>query len=274
MMEAAALADVVKYWDAHPVHSVEFDQGADLKAYCEAIDRMRWSDNERWARRFYDFPLPEGARVLDAGCGIGVCARYYARKRYRVYAVDISPRAVDITRRSFELLGLEGEVQVGNVEQLPYPDQFFDAVVSNGVIHHTPQTEQAVGEFYRVLKPAGFASCCIYYRNVLLRPPGWEITKRVLPLALKKRSGREAILSVETPEELVRSYDGNGTPIAKLYSADEARELFHRFEITAMAPHYFPARFLRGVRPGGLVHRLLDAWCGTLMYVLVAKPAV
>lgn len=273
-MRAKTVEDVRRYWGEHPVHSIEFRQQADLRAYCEMIDQLRWSDNERWAQRFYEFQLPKGSKVLDAGCGIGVCARYYARNGYDVHAIDIAPRAVEITKRSFELFGLEGTIVVGDVERLPYPDDCFDGLVSNGVIHHTPNTEQAVEEFYRVLKPGGVASCCIYYRNVLLRPPLWMLVKRLLPLVVKKQEGREQIVSAKTPEELVRLYDGNDTPIAKLYSADEARRLFHRFEIMAMAPHYFPARFLRGVRPGRLVHRMLDAWCGTLMYVLLAKPTV
>lgn len=266
------LADVVTYWNDHPVHSVEFGPQSNLRDYCDRIDQLRWSDNERWALPLYEFGLPPGSKILDAGCGIGVCSRYYARKGYEVHAIDITPRAVEITQRSFDLYGLQGQVRLGNVEELPYPDRSFDGLVSNGVIHHTPDTEKAVAEFYRVLKPGGIALCCVYYRNLLLRPPLWAVTKRLLPLALKKRQGRERMLSVATPEELVRTYDGDGTPIAKLYSKREAQELFRRFRIKAAAPHYFPVRFLRGFRTGGWIHRLLDRSCGTLLYLLLEKP--
>ena len=263
---------VVSYWNEHPVHSVEFASGSDPKDYFDKIDRLRWSDNERWALRFYDLQLPEGSKVLDAGCGIGVCSRYYAKKGYDVHAIDITPTAVETTRKSFELFGLQGTVTIGNVENIPYPNDFFHGLVSNGVIHHTPNTEKSVDEFYRVLKPGGLASCCVYYRNALLRPPLWTLTKRLLPLLLKKKAGREGMLSVRTPEELARAYDGNGTPIAKLYSMAAAKQLFHQFHLQAVATHYFPARFLRGFRPGGRVHRILDRHCGLLLYFLLKKP--
>lgn len=271
-MSPNELEAVAKYWGDHPVHSVEFHPGSNLREYCDQIDRLRWSDNERWAQKFYDLQLPEGSTVLDAGCGIGVCSRYYARRGYKVYAIDIAPSAVEITRKSFELFGLKGRVTVGNVESIPYPDNSFDGLVSNGVIHHTPNTEKAVDEFYRVLKPGGLALCCVYYRNILLRPPLWMLTKRLLPLLLRKKTGREGMLSVGIPEELVRIYDGDGTPIAKLYSKAAAKQLFHRFHVRAMAPHYFPARFLRGFKPGGWTHRMLDSTCGTLIYLLLEKP--
>ena len=268
----AKLEEVARYWDEHPVHSVEFQPGGDLRGYFEKIDALRWSDNERWAQDLYDFGLPPGSRLLDAGCGIGVCSRYYARKGYRVHALDITPRAVEMTRKSFELFGLEGQVERGNVEALPYPDRSFDALVSNGVIHHTPGTEKAVEEFYRVLKPGGAALCCVYYRNILLRPPLWGLTRRLLPRLLKKEQGRQGMLSVRTPEELVRAYDGDGTPIAKLYDMRSGRALFRRFRIRAAVPHYFPSRFLRGFKVGGLAHRLLDRHCGVLIYFLLEKP--
>jgi len=262
----------VQYWNEHPVHSVEFYQKSDLKEYCNTIDQLRWSDNERWAKQFYDFQLPEGSTVLEAGCGIGVCSRYYARQGYRVYAIDISSKAVEITKKSFRIFGLEGEIKLGNVENIPYPDNYFDCLVSNGVIHHTPNTEKAVEEFYRVLKRGGVAQCCIYYRNVLLRPPLWMLTRRLLPVLLKRRQGREAMFSITTPEELVRTYDGNETPIAKLYSKEKAKQLFHCFSIKACAPHYFPARFLHGFMVGGVFHQMLDRYCGTLLYLLLEKP--
>jgi len=41
------IRDVIEYWNANPVHSVEFRQTGDIKKYFEDIDNLRWSDNER-----------------------------------------------------------------------------------------------------------------------------------------------------------------------------------------------------------------------------------
>ncbi len=78
-----------------------------------------------------------------------------------MYAIDISDSAVKMTQKSIGLFGLSGNIRSGSVESIPYDDNSFDYVISNGVIHQTPGTERAVEEFYRVLKPGGVASVCI-----------------------------------------------------------------------------------------------------------------
>lgn len=267
------LDNVIEYWNKNPVHSVEFSLGTDLKVYFDTIDQLRWSDNERWAEpTFYNFPGDDRKRLLDAGCGIGVFSRYYARKQFQVYAVDISSKAVELTKRSFEMYGLKGNIQVGNVEALPYENNYFDYLVSNGVIHHTPHSEQAVSEFYRVLKPGGLASVCVYYKNILLRPPIWNLVRSMLPIFVKEKNGREAVFSVKSPEDLAGVYDGNGTPIAKLYTKAQCNKMFKDFICLAAEPHYFPARFLRFVKSGGFIHRMLDRYVGVLIYYLLRKP--
>lgn len=268
------IADVIKYWDQNPVHSVEFERGVDLKKYIDEIDSLRWSDNERWARKnFYEFGEGTGKRLLDAGCGIGVLSRFYAKKGYAVHSIDISQEAVRIARESFRILGLRGEILVGSVEELPYRDNYFDFIVSNGVIHHTPGTEKAVEEFCRVLKPGGIASVCVYYRNMLLRRPIFNVMLFCLKILLKKKDGRNDLLVAQTPEEFVRAYDGNNTPIAKIYTRREADRLFSKFEILKVECHYFPIRFLRLFKTGGVIHQFLDKKFGVLIYYLLRKPS-
>jgi SAM-dependent methyltransferase len=266
------LGDVIRYWQEHPVHSVEFPVGGDLTTYLDRVDALRWSDNERWARQtFYDLAGGAGTRILDGGCGIGVFTRFYARKGFDVHAVDITSKAVSMTQKSLELYSLRAKVQVASVEELPFPENYFDYIVSNGVIHHTPNSEKAVEEFYRVLKPGGLASVCVYYKNALLRWPIWPIVRMALPLLLIKRSGRDGMFKVRTPEDFVRTYDGNDTPIARVYSKREGDRLFSRFRILKREPHYFPVRFLRFLPEGGFVHRILDRSCGCLLYYLLEK---
>lgn len=259
MIEEKTIEDVREYWEENPVHSVEFCLDSDLARYCEYIDNLRWSDNERWAREtFYELKGGKDTRILDAGCGIGGFSRFYARKGFNVSAIDITQKAVEITQKSLELYGLYGDIKRGSVEDIPYPDNYFDYIVSNGVIHHTPNTERAVKEFYRVLKPGGVASVCIYYKNILLRQPVWALIKLLIPLLLKKKEGRQKMPTARTPEDFVCMYDGNDTPIAKVYSRKQADELFRSFRIVAVEPHYFPIRFLRLFKTGGIIHEFLD----------------
>lgn len=134
---------------------------------------------------------------------LGYLQGFTQRKVFEVHAIDITQSGIEITKKSLEVFGLNARCCLGNVENIPYPDNYFDYIVSDGVIHHTPNTEKSVKEFYRVLKPGGIASICVYYKNMLLRQPFWTFVKILLPHFLKKVKGREMLLSVSTPEEFV-----------------------------------------------------------------------
>ncbi len=89
-------------------------------------------------------------RVLEAGCGMGEFAARLARELdSEVTAVDLSPRMVELTRQH----GVD--VQLGDVQQLPFADDEFDCVVANWVLYHVPDLDRALREIVRVLEPGG-----------------------------------------------------------------------------------------------------------------------
>lgn len=268
-----SINDVLIYWSKCPIHSLEFSGEPNSKDYFDSIDHLRWSENELWAKTdFYDLPGDTDTRLLDAGCGIGVFTRFYARRGFQVTALDLTDVAVQITRKSLELNHLKAQVLQGSVEALPFDNNSFDYIVSNGVIHHTSETEQAIKEFYRVLKPGGKASVAIYHRNWLLRNPFWPIVRLMIPFLIKSLPGREKMFKAKTPEQFVNVYDGNDTPIVKMYTKKDAVNLFNLFTVLKLEQHYFPVRFIRGIKRGEWLHYLLDHYCGCLLYALLEKP--
>ena len=268
-----SIDDVSDYWNKHPLHSLEFSGDRNSKQYFDLIDQQRWSENELWAKAtFYDLPGDAGTKLLDAGCGVGVFTRFYAYRGFQVTALDLTEAAVQLTKKSLALNDLKAEVQQGSVENLPFDENFFDYIVSNGVIHHTPDTEKAIKEFHRVLKPGGKASVAIYHKNWLVRYPFWPITRSMVPRFLKPMPGREKILDVKSPDQFVKIYDGNDTPIAKAYAKGDAHALFSSFTVLKMESHYFPVRFISGIKKVGLLHYLLDRFCGCMLYALLEKP--
>src|SRR5947207_3392306 len=88
----------------------------------------------------------KGLDVLDVGCGQGIDLAGYAMAGGRPTGVDLTPRHVELARAHPAAMGLEGEVVVGDAEALPFVDESFDRVSSNGVLHHTPDMPAALRE--------------------------------------------------------------------------------------------------------------------------------
>lgn len=97
-----------------------------------------------------------GELVLDVGTGTGVVAVTAARAGARVSALDLTPELLVEARENGRLAGYPAVAwQEGDAEKLPYPDGFFDVVVSQFGHMFAPRAEIALGEMRRVLKPTG-----------------------------------------------------------------------------------------------------------------------
>ena len=95
------------------------------------------------------------ARTSSSSCAAGAEAT----------GVDLTEAAVEAVRERLALEGLEAELRVADAESLPFGDGEFDLVYSWGVIHHTPDTERALAEVRRVLRPGGEARIMLYSRR-------------------------------------------------------------------------------------------------------------
>ncbi|NLT54410.1 MAG: class I SAM-dependent methyltransferase [Actinomycetales bacterium] len=100
---------------------------------------------------------PTGGRVLDVGTGPGWLPVEIARRRpdLRVTGVDVAPDMVALA--GGHAAGLNGRVEavLGDVVELPFPDDRFDLVVSTLSMHHWPDVDHALPELGRVLRPGG-----------------------------------------------------------------------------------------------------------------------
>jgi SAM-dependent methyltransferase len=104
-------------------------------------------------------PIHPGDAVLDIGCGAGLDTLLAARMvgpAGRVAGVDVTQAMIDKAWGNLALLGLQNVVfQLAEAESLPFPDNGFDAVISNGVFNLTLDKEKSLQEAHRVLKPGG-----------------------------------------------------------------------------------------------------------------------
>ncbi len=99
----------------------------------------------------------EGKRILDLGCGAGEAAVYFASQGADCFAFDLSPGMVEVAQALAQKHNVQVKFAVAEAGRLPYPDQFFDLVFGNGVLHHVDFLVCAK-EARRVLKPSGKAA--------------------------------------------------------------------------------------------------------------------
>ena len=101
-------------------------------------------------------PLPEGAAVLDVGCGTGILAEQLLESTTaQVRGVDLSPGMVQCAEERCGRFGERARFVVGDSEHLPFPNAAFDVVTCCHSFHHYPNQWAVVDEFARVLKPQG-----------------------------------------------------------------------------------------------------------------------
>lgn len=95
-------------------------------------------------------------KLLDLGCGAGESSVYLALQGAQVYACDIAENFLPIGRALASKFKVEVNFNAASAGALPYPDDSFDVVYGNGVLHHV-DLESASAEVFRVLKPGGKA---------------------------------------------------------------------------------------------------------------------
>jgi ubiquinone/menaquinone biosynthesis C-methylase UbiE len=93
-----------------------------------------------------------GTRLLDCGCGAGEYVVALRRLGLEAYGVEFLQQKVINARAA----GVPSDwILQGDLEQLPYPDQSYDAALLNEVLEHVPDERKALREIWRVLRPGG-----------------------------------------------------------------------------------------------------------------------
>jgi ubiquinone/menaquinone biosynthesis C-methylase UbiE len=116
----------------------------------------------QWAPKVADAAqIQPGQRALDVACGTGILARELSSRTGssgRVAGIDPSPGMVAVAKH----LAPAVEWREGVAESLPFPDQSFDAVVSQFGLMFFTDRRQALREMQRVLAPGGHMAVAVW----------------------------------------------------------------------------------------------------------------
>lgn len=113
---------------------------------------MEWLRFAPWRARLRDHIT--GERALEAGVGTGKNLAWYPSD-IEITAIDISPRMLERAMEKADILGLNTMFVEMDVQDLAFPDQFFDTVFATFVFCSVPDPVQGLRELRRVCKPGG-----------------------------------------------------------------------------------------------------------------------
>jgi arsenite methyltransferase len=157
----------------------------DLDYPGELLERVPDSAVESFAGVANPFslgPLDPGERVLDVGSGAGtdsLVAAQMVGPEGHVTGIDMTPEMLSRARRAAEEMQLDNvEFLEAEAERLPFPDESFDVVLSNGVIDLIPDKDAVFSELFRVLRPGGR----IQVADVTIQNPVSEAGRRDIDL--------------------------------------------------------------------------------------------
>lgn len=166
--------------------------------------------------------------ILDVGCGVGATACFIAAKvGCRVVGVDILEKMVERSREraSRQKLTQLIEFRVADAQDLPFENNFFDAVLTESVTAFPEDKQKAVSEYARVTKPGGYVG--LNETTWLKIPPPPEVVAW---------AAQEVGASVKplTPDEWIGLLDTAGLKeiVSKTYAVDiqdEAKGILQRY---------------------------------------------
>jgi ubiquinone/menaquinone biosynthesis C-methylase UbiE len=217
-------------WGQDPC-GAEYDREHELgtREFFDQIERHRYSEYAAWMPRVMGFEKFRDAKLLEVGCGMGTDLLQFARGGARCVGIDLTPRSIEITRHRFKLYGADGDFMISDGERLPFRDESFDVVYSNGVLHHTPGTAGAIREVHRVLRPGGVAKVMLYHRHSLNYWVQIVLRRGLLGGEFLRGHSAEEIMS-----RVIEFSNHGARPLVKVYSRRQARELFSEFRDVAI----------------------------------------
>lgn len=207
-----------EFWNIHTVIGAQL---ASVKTARQSNNYLKW--------RFSVYPQfrelmdlwgkHDDEVILDYGCGpgndlVGFLVNTRAKK---VIGVDISQKALQFASKRISLHGIDPErvelIRISDSSpQIPLKENYVDYIYTEGVLHHTSNPDEIIGELYRVLKPGGRACIMVYNQDSIWLHLYVAYEQMIL-------EGRFAGMDVF--QAFTRTTDTEECPIARCYQSEQ-----------------------------------------------------
>lgn len=290
--------DIRNFWNKAPCGIKTTHEREGTKEFFEEIEEYRYKE-EACIHKAVGFEKYKGKKILEVGCGIGTDLSQFAKNGGIVYGIDLTSKGINLAKIRCNIFKLDADLMVADAENLPFKDNFFDLVYSSGVLHHTPNTHNAINEIYRVLKPKGNTIVMLYHKSSVNYYINILIIARLMLKLIRHKRGLQIVncLAKLQPNlllniELIKQYqelgnknpnlsnkvllnnttDGPCNPLSKVYTQKEVKNIFKKYENVKTEVYYLGKIPIIGVFIPCFLSELVGRRFGWFLYTKANKP--
>jgi 2-polyprenyl-3-methyl-5-hydroxy-6-metoxy-1,4-benzoquinol methylase len=162
----STIEDVRSFWDRRPCNIRHSRAEVGTRDFFDEVEKRKYFV-EPHIPGFAEFSNWKNKKVLEIGCGIGTDSVNFARAGADYTGIELSEQSLDMTRKRFQLYGLNGTFYLGNAEQLDsiVSIQKYDLIYSFGVIHHTPNPSKIIDHVKKYMHKESEFRLMLYAEN-------------------------------------------------------------------------------------------------------------
>jgi len=134
------LSDVDKYIKENRLEGLE-EKEQRYEAYLRPVRKVK--------------EITPESEILEVGTGMGWFPLLCKLHGLRCKGLEISPQLIEAAKEMGRKYGVEPDIELGNLEDYPLPDNFYDVVIASSVFEHVEDWRTGVRNIYKTLKPGG-----------------------------------------------------------------------------------------------------------------------
>jgi ubiquinone/menaquinone biosynthesis C-methylase UbiE len=142
-------------------NDVKFPNYDDIDSFGTLLDK---SAKSIFVKKLDD-EIPFNSRVLEAGCGTGQLSIALSRYGRKIHSIDLSKGSLIEAKKFINQNEIKNvQLYKMNIFNLCFPKNYFDIIISNGVLHHTHNPKLAFDKLSECLKPNGIIVIGLYHK--------------------------------------------------------------------------------------------------------------
>ncbi|HOK40239.1 MAG TPA: methyltransferase domain-containing protein [bacterium] len=145
----------------HPFQSLKSVEGWGIQWQDEKFKQTNYYSNEVLEKEFKEWNIEKewfkDKIVLDAGCGNGRHIIILNKLNCKIFAIDLSDAINEVVKNFPDVYAIKGDMNL-----LPFKDNFFDFILARQVLQHTPQPEITIKNLVKKLKNKGYFVGSLY----------------------------------------------------------------------------------------------------------------